>query len=42
MAKIHINSHTTNPYSEKLWFLGAGWGKFLAITGVRWGRYASI
>ena len=30
------------PYLEKLWFLGAGWGKFLASTGVRWGRYASI
>ena len=27
MAKIHINFHITNPYSEKLWILGAGWGK---------------
>ena len=36
MAKIHINFHITNPYSEKLWILGAGWGKFLASTGV-WG-----
>ena len=34
MAKIHINFHITNPYFEKLWFLGAGWGKFLASTGV--------
>ena len=42
MAKIHINFHITNPYSEKLWILAAGWGKFLASTGVRWGRYASI
>ena len=32
MAKIHINFHITNPYSKKLWFLGTGWGKFLAST----------
>ena len=36
MAKIHINFHITNPYSEKLWILGSGWGKFLAGTEV-WG-----
>ena len=41
MAKIHINFHITNPYSEKLWILGAGWGKiFGKHRGV--GRYASI
>ena len=41
MAKIHINFHITNPYSEKMWFLGSGWGKiFGRHRGV--GRYASI
>ena len=33
MAKIHINFHITNPYSEKMWFLGAGWGKFWQAPG---------
>ena len=33
MAKIHINFHITNPYSEKMWFLGSGWGKFWQASG---------
>ena len=27
MAKIHINFHITNPYSEKLWIFGCGLGE---------------
>ena len=34
MAKIHINFHITNPYSEKMWIFGFGLGEILASIGV--------